>query len=101
MNFSIPALYRLSYMWYSFLGTVLTVLFGLLISLVTERVSETKIINMTSKPNLNTEKPTGLVVDEPQHYKKESNQAVFIVENYRKKSQQLNGFDNIALKIEE
>lgn len=90
-------------MWYSFLGTALTVLFGVLISLITEKISETKILNLTNSavPTQMEEKPCKKSDDTSFSIK--NGEAIFIVEKYRKKSNQTHhtGFDNIALKIEE
>lgn len=79
-------------MWYSFLGCVLTILLGLLISTVTEKMSKSKVMSIVESNNEKCLKIKG----EP---------TIFTVESYRRKSQmlqmQLQGIDNIALKIEE
>lgn len=78
-------------MWYSFLGTALTILLGLLISLITEKLTESKVMSIVE----GNEKATT----------KNNDSAVFTIESYRKKSQThqipLHGIDNIALKIDE
>lgn len=78
-------------MWYSFLGCVLTILLGLFISTVTEKMTKSKVMSIVE----NNEK-TIKIKGEP---------TIFSVESYRRKSQmhqiQLQGNDNIALKIEE
>lgn len=79
-------------MWYSFLGTVLTILLGLLISTITEKMIKSKVMSIVE----NNEKCT----------KSKTDPAVFtFTESYRKKSQThqipIYGIDNIALKIEE
>lgn len=89
---SVPALFRISYMWYSFLGTTLTILFGLTISFITEKISKTKVMSISKNTENVTEKP--------------KDTTVFSIATYRKKSQtnshnHLHGIDNIALKIED
>lgn len=77
-------------MWYSFLGTTLTILFGILISYITEKVSKTKVMSISKS------------VDDKLD-KKEA--TIFTIEKYRRKSQALNihlhGIDNIAVKVED
>lgn len=78
-------------MWYSFLGTILTILLGLLISTATERMNTSTVLSIVEK-----EKPT---------IKNGNDSKIFTIESYRKKSQAnqipLQGIDNVALKIEE
>lgn len=78
-------------MWYSFLGTVLTILLGLLISTITEKMTKSKVMSIVEN-NGKTLKIKG----EP---------TIFTVESYRRKSQMLQiplqGIDNVALKMEE
>lgn len=80
-------------MWYSFLGTVLTILLGLLISTITEKMTKSKVMSIVEQKN--NEKCLK-IKGEP---------TIFTVESYRRKSQilqmQLQGIDNVALKIEE
>lgn len=89
--YRIPAILRISYMWYSFLGTFLTVVLGLLISVVTEKMTKSKVMSIVDANERNATKS-----NEP---------TVFTVEKYRKKSQShqvtLQGIDNVALKIDE
>lgn len=100
-------------MWFSFLGTVLTVLFGVIISLVTEKISKTQILNLTAHPtttatNMMSQQKCGndAISASPPVYMKDS-EAVFIVEKYRKSVPQhhqthhLRGFDNVALNVDE
>lgn len=79
-------------MWYSGLGTVLTILLGLLISTITEKMNTSKVLSIVE----NSEKPP---------MKKSNDSNIFMIESYRKKSQgnqiALQGIDNVALKIEE
>lgn len=77
-------------MWYSFLGTILTILLGLLISNVTEKMTESKVLSIVE----HSAKPSN---------KSASDTKLFTIESYRKKSNQiaLQGIDNVALKIEE
>lgn len=79
-------------MWYSFLGTVLTILLGLLISTITEKMTKSKVMSIV-EGNEKCEKS------------KNSDQKVFSIESYRKKSQShqipLHGIDNVALKMDE
>lgn len=90
--YSGSALFRISYMWYSFLGTVLTILFGLFISTVTEKMTKSKVMSIV-EGNEKCEKS------------KNTNQKVFTIESYRKRSQihqfPLHGIDNLALKMDE
>lgn len=89
-----PAIYRISYMWYSFLGCALTILLGLFISTLTESLSKSKVMS---------------IVEQNERYPKiKGEPTIFTVETYRRKSQihqihpiQLHGIDNAALKIEE
>lgn len=94
-----PAIFRISYMWYSFLGTVLTILIGLLISTFTEKMSKSKVMS---------------IVEHNEKYPKiKGEPTIFTVESYRRKSQihqihpiplqaqTLHGIDNVALKIDE
>lgn len=78
-------------MWYSFLGTVLTILLGLLISTVTERMNTSTVLSIVEK--------------EKSPIKTANDSKIFTIESYRKKSQAnqiaLQGIDNIALKMEE
>lgn len=88
------AIFRISYMWYSFLGTALTVLLGLFISTLTESMSKSKVMS---------------IVEQNERYPKiKGEPTIFTVETYRRKSQilqiqpiQLHGIDNVALKIDE
>lgn len=85
------AIFRISYMWYSFLGTALTILLGLLISTVTEKISTSKVLSIVE-----SEKPT---------IKCANDSKIFSNDSYRKKPQAnpiaMQGIDNVALKIEE
>lgn len=89
-----PAIYRISYMWYSFLGCALTVLLGLFISTLTETMSKSKVMS---------------IVEQNERYPKiKGEPTIFTVETYRRKSLihqihpiQLHGIDNVALKIDE
>lgn len=78
-------------MWYSFLGTALTIILGLVISIVTEKMSKSKVMS--------------IVESHEKQLPKSYEPSVFTVETYRKKSQihqiPLQGIDNVALKIEE
>lgn len=81
-------------------------MFGLIISFVTDRISASQILHLTTTNNQNQsidgindkseEKPSEFTKNSP---------AIFIVEKYRKKSQMnnqnLTGIDNQGLKIEE
>ena len=89
-------------MWYSFVGCVLTVLIGLVVSWVTEKVTETKIMTITK----------GQQQAASLNEKTNGDLAVFTLETYRKKSStvlpppaaptnHLQGFDNVALKLDE
>lgn len=77
-------------MWYSFLGTTLTVLLGLLISTITEKMIESKVMSIVEY----NEKAT-----------RRASTIFSINEAYRRKSQihqtPMHGIDNCALKIEE
>lgn len=81
-------------MWYSFLGTALTVLLGLLISTLTETMSKSKVMS---------------IVEQNERFPKiKGEPTIFTVETYRRKSQihqmhpiQFHGIDNAALKVEE
>lgn len=79
-------------MWYSFLGTILTILLGLLISTVTEKMNASNVLSIVE----NNEKPP---------LKSAIDSKTFTNESYCKKTQTnqitLQGIDNIALKIEE
>lgn len=79
-------------MWYSFLGTVLTILLGLLISLLTEKLTESKVMSIVDGnakgPGIKTNEST-LAVDP---CRKKSSQTAHI---------QLHGIDNVALRIDE
>lgn len=79
-------------MWYSFLGTVLTILLGLLISTITEKMTKSKVMSIV-EGNERCEKS------------KNGDQKVFTIDTYRKKSQTLqfplHGIDNVALKMDE
>lgn len=85
-------------MWYSFLGAVLTVLLGITISTITEKMTKSKVQlmleNNIEKQNATDEKPNRI-----------NEMQIFTVETYRKTSQinqiPLHGFDNEALKIED
>lgn len=100
-----PAIYRISYIWYSFLGAILTILFGLLISIITDRISESQIHHLTAANQLQSNDINNEKMDQKQNEFVKNSQAVFIVEKYRKKSQtgnlHLQGIDNMGLKIEE
>lgn len=89
-----PAIFRISYIWYSFLGTVLTTLIGLFISTFTEKMSKSKVMS--------------IVENQEKYPKIKGEPTIFTVESYRRKSQiyqihpiPLHGIDNVALKIEE
>lgn len=79
-------------MWYSFIGTVSTILLGLLISLITEKMDEPRVMSI-SKEN----KKGGIRAND--------SISVFTVDAYRRKSQtaqnQSNGIANVALNIDE
>lgn len=79
-------------MWYSFLGTVLTILLGLLISLITEQMSESKVKSIVQGYEKNDNKAN------------DHSQNVFTVDACNKSQItqiQLHGIDNMALKIYE
>lgn len=89
-------------MWYSFLGAVLTVLFGLLISLITDCIATTQINGLSAAQQPDDEKPGTPTAVDPYH---KDCEPVFIVEKFRKTSAQhqrtdkpLNGYDNVALE---
>lgn len=89
-------------MWYSFLGTILTVFFGICISLVTEKISQTKILNLAVSGSNSLAQPTA-----QQRKAAGEFETVFIVEKYRKSTvdalpmQHMNGFDNKAMRMDE
>lgn len=115
------AIFRLSYMWYSFFGCALTIVFGLIISVITEKVAATRIFYLTqhqndrndngavsssvAPPHLSSTVPAFNALGQDGLRKVSGGHhttAVSIVENYRKKSQiHATGFDNAALKVEE
>lgn len=83
---------------------MLTILLGLIISVVTDRISKTQILQLTA----NNERQSNDTLNEKSNQKRSEipkiSPAVFIVEKYRKKSQpnhNLQGFDNMGLKMEE
>lgn len=94
------------------MGCVLTVLFGLLISMISDTIAQTQISSLTNV-TADGEKPPSPAVAPSQHtadsfVSKESAQAIYFVEKYRKTSQQhlhsnrnLKGYDNPAMKMEE
>lgn len=95
-------MFRISYMWYSFMGTVLTVLFGIIISVVTDKITQTKILNLAATGS------SSLPAAAQQHRKSAVGEfeTVFIVEKYRKSvdalpMQNMNGFDNKAMRLDE
>lgn len=98
-------------MWYSFLGCILTILFGLLISLITDVVAKSQISHINAAATADGEKPNSPAISHhssPDSFVSKESQAIFIVEKYRKTSQQhlhsnrnLKGIDNPALKMEE
>lgn len=111
-NSSVSPIFRISYMWYSFLGCILTILFGLLISFITEVVAKSQISSINASSTADGEKPVSPVISHhsscPDTFVSKESQAIFIVEKYRKTSQQhlhsnrnLKGIDNPALKMEE
>lgn len=67
-------------MWYSFLGTVLTVLFGLLISMISDCIATTKI--------------SGIVDQQPDCEKPASPAVQSTIDPFHK---QLKGYDNAAM----
>lgn len=117
-NNDVFVLFRLSYMWYSFFGCALTIIFGLIISIITEKIAATRIFYLTkhqkdtsslSQPQSILPPPTFNSIDNNLRKstaaaagQKKAQTAVFIVETYRKKSQtSANGFDNVALRVDE
>lgn len=52
-NSFFATLYQISYIWYSMIGTLLTVFFGLLISMITEFSAKKRILKITSSNDLN------------------------------------------------
>lgn len=100
----VPALYRISYIWYSFLGAVLTVLFGLIISFITDRISASQILHLTANNQSQSTERTDEKSERKLSECAKNSPAIFIVEKYRKTSQMnqnLRGIDNIAMKMEE
>lgn len=111
------AIFRLSYMWYSFFGCALTIVFGLVISKITEKVAATRIFYLTQHQQERSNGDNGAVLSSvappssaafnsftADGLRKAGDQttAISIVENYRKKPQiHTTGFDNAALKVEE
>lgn len=90
-------------MWYSFLGTILTVIFGLIISLISTNVMTKKILKLRPIGSVRKEKSQDATKTIEANFTKD-NEAIFIVEKYRSQTQQvqhLNGFDNVAMKMEE
>lgn len=87
-------------MWYSFLGASLTVLFGLLISLVSDCIATTAINGLNAaSAQPDAEKPGTPAVTKSSidmTYNKDS-EPVFIVERHRE-GKQLKGYDNTAME---
>lgn len=85
---------------------MLTILLGLLISFITDRISASQILHLTtSNQNQSTDGINEKSEQKQSEFAKNS-PAIFIVEKYRKKSQvnqhhNLTGIDNMGLKIEE
>lgn len=104
ITYRVPAIYRISYIWYSFLGAILTILLGLIISFITDRISASQILHLTNS-NQNHLNDGNEKSEHKQHEFNKNSPAIFIVEKYRKKSQvanqSLSGIDNMGLKIEE
>lgn len=101
----IPAIYRISYIWYSFLGAILTIVLGLIISNITDRYTATQILHLTTNHQTQSNDGTNEKSEQKQSEFAKNSPAIFIVEKYRKKSQVNHqysmGVDNMALKIEE
>ncbi|XP_037043757.1 sodium-coupled monocarboxylate transporter 1-like [Bradysia coprophila] len=100
----VPALYRISYIWYSFLGAVLTILFGLIISVITDRISASQILHLTASNQTQSIERTDEKCERKLSECAKNSPAIFIVEKYRKKSQMnpnLRGVDNMGMKMEE
>lgn len=83
------------------MGAVLTIVLGLIISVITDRISESQILHLTASNQIQTNEKQ----DPKQNEFAKNSAAIFIVEKYRKKSQTTNhhlqGIDNMALKMEE
>lgn len=84
---------------------MLTILLGLIISFITDRISASQILHLTTN---NRNQSNDGINEKPEHRPSEiskNSPAIFIVEKYRKKSQlcneRLSGIDNKGLKIEE
>ncbi len=104
MIYSVPAIYRISYIWYSFIGAILTILLGLIISFITDRISASQILHLTAN---NQDRSNERIDEKPERKQSDfakNSPAIFIVEKYRKKSQvnhSMMGIDNMGLKMEE
>lgn len=100
----VSPLFRISYIWYSFLGAVLTVLFGLIISFVTDRISASQILHLTANNRSQSIEQTDEKCERKLSECAKNSPAIFIVEKYRKTSQMnqnLRGIDNMGMKMEE
>lgn len=98
---TVSPFYRISYMWYSFMGVVLTILFGWLISMLYDHIASSQIKNLNAAQHLDIEKPPA---SNAESFRKDS-EPVYIVEKYRKSSLQgrhgtahLKGYDNAAME---
>ena len=88
-------------MWYSFLGCILTVLFGYLISIAATKITERKLLGLTScgtVPNSDQK----VQIDTSLESMRKDAHAIFIAHKYdRPTAQQKHAFDNFALKVED
>lgn len=99
---SIPAIFRISYIWYSFVGTALTVIFGVIISLISDKISKTKIMHLSaggSNPTINQKVIFVGATAADDH----TTESIFMTDKNTERplKYHLNGIDNHAVNVEE
>lgn len=104
--FSVSGIFRISYMWYSFFGTILTILFGLVISWISDKIVSSRVLKLNQQNVGSASNPITVITGQIPRTESCGGQCskndVFTVESYRKKSQiHMNGFDNGGLKMDE
>ncbi|CAD7081832.1 unnamed protein product [Hermetia illucens] len=99
----ISSIFRLSYMWYSMIGTVLTIILGLLISVISDIVTKRRVLEITKKRNEaeNSQPVNGItiVVGQQRRQLPELGKSQHPMETLEKPSPC--GVDNMALKVDD
>lgn len=98
-GFGFSLVYRISYMWYSAIGAILTIILGLAISIIYDIVTKHRVLKIANKRKLSTVEVSVIIEESTMHIgtKKSS------LKNFGKQKcpDEKPGIDNLAIKIDD